>query len=213
MPLWLSYGLLGAAAGPFVVALGNAVPRREPPSWSTVARSERIPMLAASALLSIALAQAAERWPTVAGAISWLVIVGLLLTLIDWTCHRLPHRVVGALLGGGAVQFGLTAVVERDGGPLLRASAAAAVVFAITMTISVVSPAGLGCGDVTLSTTIAFFLGWFGWWHVFAGFFLALVLGVVTFGVLRVRRTYRRGLQIPFGPALVFVPVCTILMM
>ncbi|WP_158102920.1 prepilin peptidase [Lentzea kentuckyensis] len=170
-------------------------------------------MLAASALLSFALAQAAERRPTVVGAVSWLVIVGLLLTLIDWSCHRLPHRVVGTLLGGGTAQFGLTAFVERDGGPLVRAGAAGAVVLAATMTISLASPSGWGAGDVTLSTTIAFFLGWFSWWHVFAGFFLALLLGVVTFGVLRMRRVYRRDLQIPLGPALVFAAVCTILIM
>jgi leader peptidase (prepilin peptidase)/N-methyltransferase len=170
-------------------------------------------MLASSVLLGITLVQVAERRSSVAGAVSWLVMVGLLLALIDWACHRLPHAVVGALLGGGVVQFGLVGLVERDGGPLLRACAAAGVVFAIALTICVVSPSGLGLGDATLSGTIAFFLGWFSWWHVFSGLTLGLLLGTATYGVLWLRRRYHRGLLIPLGPALVFAPVCTILLL
>ncbi|WP_434447652.1 prepilin peptidase [Lentzea sp. E54] len=213
MSPWLTYGLLGAVAGPFVAVLGDSITRGVPLSWIVVSRSAWMPMLASSALLSFALVLVVERRPTSAGAVSWLVIVGLLLSVIDWGCHRLPQPIVAALLGGGVVQFGLTGLVERDTGPLLRAGAAAVVVLAIALTFSWVTPSGLGFGDVTLSATIAFFLGWFSWWHVFAGLTLGLMLGTVTFGVLRVGRRYHRGLMIPLGPALVFAPVCTILLM
>ncbi|MDX3663704.1 prepilin peptidase [Streptomyces sp. ID05-26A] len=214
MSLWLTYGLLGAVAGPVVTVVGRCVALREPLSWSPAVRSEWAAMLAASALLSLALVEVAERQPAAAGAISWLVIMGLLLTSIDWACHRLPQILVGTLLGGGVIQLGLAALVQHDGaGRVLRAGSALAAVFAVTVTMALVSPQGWGAGDVTLSATVAFFLGWFSWSHVAIGLGLALALGAVTFGVLRARRAYWQGLQIPLGPALVFAPVCTMLLM
>lgn len=214
MLLWLTYGLLGAVAGPVVTVLGSRVALREPLSWRPAVRSEPTVMLAASALLSLVLVEVAERQPTAAGAVSWLVIMGLLLALIDWACHRLPQILVGTLLAGGVIQLGLTALGQHDGaGRMLRAGVALAVVFAVAVTMALVSPQGWGAGDVTLSATVAFFLGWFSWWHVAIGLGLALALGTVTFGVLRARRAYWRGLLIPLGPALVFAPVCTILLM
>ncbi|MCP2243325.1 prepilin peptidase [Lentzea aerocolonigenes] len=213
MSLWLTYGLLGAIAGPVVTVVGSCVALREPLSWSLAVRGDPVAMLAASALLSVVLVEVAERRPAAAGAVSWLVILGLLLTLIDWACHRLPQVLVGTLLGGGLIQLGLSALVQPDGaGRVLRAVCALAVVFAVAVTMALVSPQGWGAGDVTLAATVAFFLGWFSWWHVVIGLGLALMLGAVTFGVLRLIGVYRRGLLIPFGPALIFAPVCTILL-
>ncbi|HEX8869923.1 MAG TPA: prepilin peptidase [Lentzea sp.] len=173
-----------------------------------------MPMLASSTLLGVALAVVARRQPAEAGAVSWLVIMGLLLTLIDWTCHRLPHALVGVLLAGGVIQLGVTGLGSFDGAArLLQAAMATAAVFVIAATMALVAPRGWGLGDVTLSATVAFFLGWFSWWHVAVGLFAAFALGALTFAVLRVRRAYRSGLLIPFGPALVFASVTTILLM
>lgn len=216
MSLWLTYGFLGlgAVAGPVVTAVGSCVALREPLSWSLVFRGDPTSMLAAGALLSMVLVEVAERRPAVAGAVSWLAIMGLLLALIDWACHRLPQILVGTLLSGGVIQFGFASLAQQDGpGRVLRAGVALVSVFAVAVTMALVSPEGWGAGDVTLAATAGFFLGWFSWWHVIVGLGLALVLGAVTFGVLRARRAYRRGLLIPLGPALVFAPVCTILLM
>lgn len=214
MSLWLAYGLLGVVAGPVVTVAGSCVALREPLSWSPAVRSEWTAMVAASALLSFVLVEVAERRPAAAGAVSWFAIMGLLLARIDWACHRLPQILVGTLLGGGVIQLGLTALAQHDGaGRMLRAGGALAAVLAVAVTMALVSPQGWGAGDVTLSATVAFFLGWFSWWHVAIGLGLALALGAVTFGVLRARRAYRRGLLIPLGPALVYAPICTILLM
>lgn len=214
MSLWLTYGLLGAVAGPVVSVLGTCVALPEALSWRLVSRSDWTTAPAASALLSIALVEVAERRPATAGAVSWLVIMGLLLAMIDWASHRLPRVLVGALLGGGVFQLGLAALVLPDGvGRLLQAGAAFATVFTVAVVMALVSTGGLGAGDVALSATLAFFLGWFSWWHVAVGLGLAFGLGAVVFGVLRLRRAYRPGLLIPLGPALVFASVCTILLM
>lgn len=210
MSLWLPYGLLGVVAGPVVTVLASPMARRESLSWSLVSENEWLPMLAASALLSVTLAEVAERRPGSAGAVSWLVIVGLLLTLIDWTEHLLPHRTVGALLAGGLVQFALIGLGQGDPGPLLRAGVAAMVVFVAAMTLYWRS-SELGFGDVTLSTTMAFYLGWFGWRHVIAGLVVALMVAAVTSFVLLAGRRVRREQPTALGPALIFAPVCTIL--
>ena len=132
MSLWLTYGLLGAIAGPVVTVAGRCVALREPLSWSPVFCGEPTTMLTASALLGLALVEAAERQPATAGAVSWLAIMGLLLALIDWACHRLPQILVGTLLGGGVIQLGLAALVQHDGaGRLLRAGVALTSVFAV----------------------------------------------------------------------------------
>lgn len=210
MPLWLPYCLLGVVAGPVVTVLANSMVRRESLSWSLVSENEWLSTLAASALLSVTLIKVAERRPGSAGAVSWLVIVGLLLTLIDWTVHRLPHRVVGALLVGGLAQFVLVGLAQGDPGPLLRAGVAAVVVFVAAMTLYWRS-SGLGFGDVTLSTTMAFYLGWFSWRHVIAGLVVALMVAAVTSLVLLAGRRVRRGQPMALGPALIFAPVCAIL--
>lgn len=211
MSLWLTQSLTGLIAGPLVIFTADMITRAVPSSsrapegcWRSV--------LAASALLSLVSFEAAQRQPATAGAVAWLATVGLLLALIDWTCHRLPHRVVATLFGGGVVQLGLQALVQRDLWPLLRACAATVVVFAAALAVALISPSGLGLGDVTLAATAALFLGWFGWCHVVIGLAAAFVVTLAVLIVLRARRRIRRDQPIALGPALVFAPVCTILL-
>ena len=64
---------------------------------------------------------------------------------------------------------------------------------------------------VTLSTTMAFFLGWYSWRHVAVSFVLALMVAAVVSLALIARRHVHRGQPIALGPALVFGAVCTIL--
>jgi leader peptidase (prepilin peptidase)/N-methyltransferase len=213
MSLWLTYGLLGATAGPFVILLSNSITHGEPASWKTVTAVSLRPAMAASALLCLMLVEAATRRPASAGALAWLTIVGLLLALIDWGSHRLPHRVVGTLLGGGVVQLGLAGLAQRDMWSLLRTSTAAVVVLLIVLTLGLISPSGLGFGDVTLSTTMAFFLGWFGWLHVVAGLMTAFLSTGLTISVLHARRQLAQGQPIALGPALIFAPICVILLL
>ncbi|GGU39790.1 prepilin peptidase [Lentzea flava] len=212
MSLWLTYGLLGVFAGPFVIAFSNSIARGEAASWRCVTAVGWRPALAAGALLALLLVEGTTRRHTAAGALAWLAIVGLLLALIDWSSHRLPHPIVGALLGGGLVQFGLAGLIERDVWPLLRAVTAALVVLVIVLTIGLISPSGLGLGDVTLATTMAFFLGWFGWPYVVVGLMSAFLSTGLVMSVLRARKLISQGQPIALGPALIFTPICVILL-
>lgn len=214
MSLWSTYGLLGVVAGPAVFILGRSTAQREPLSWYRAARAEWVSMLAASLSLSGVLVYVAWRLAAAAGVVSWLVIMGSLLSFIDWACHRLPHAFVALLLAGGIAHCGLAAFGEPEcAGRLLRAVVAALLIFVVAMVLLLASPGGWGAGDVTLSATVAFFLGWFSWWHVVAGPVLAFTLGVFAVAIMRTRNVSVRGLTIPFGPALVFASVCVIVLL
>ena len=148
MSHWTTYGLLGAVAGPVVLTIARAVTHDERLSWSAMTRCGWALLAAASGFLCTALTCVATRTPLEASTLSWFVIVGLLLALIDSTIHRLPHRISGALLVGSVVQFSFLALLRSDFDPLLRAGLAAVVVTATGLTVYVGSRQGLGFGSV-----------------------------------------------------------------
>jgi leader peptidase (prepilin peptidase)/N-methyltransferase len=132
----------------------------------------------------------------------WLVLVGLLLGVVDLREHRLPNRV---LLWGTAVAVLLlagAALVSGRWDDLGRALLAGLACFGLLLVMALVSPSGLGMGDVKLVGLTGLYLGWLGWPSVVAGLLLGF-LGQALLGLclLAARRT---GLKtdLPFGPAL-----------
>ena len=132
----------------------------------------------------------------------WLVLVGLLLGVVDLREHRLPNRV---LLWGTAVGVLLLAVGALAAGreeDLGRGVLAGLGCFALLLAMALITPSGLGMGDVKLVGLTGLYLGWLGWPSVITGLFLAfLAQGLVGLCLLAARRT---GLKtdLPFGPAL-----------
>ncbi|MFD4636881.1 prepilin peptidase [Lentzea sp. NPDC058436] len=180
MPGWITYGLLGAAAGPFVMTYVRAATHQE-----QLAKRAWMPSAAASGFLCAALSWVAVKATQEANALSWFVIVGLLLALIDLIEHRLPHRINGVLLVGTVVQLLVPALIQSDFDPLVRAAQAAAAAIAGGLAVYVFSRQGLGFGDVVLLAPVAFVLGWFGWYQLFAGLMSAFVIAAVSMRVLR----------------------------
>ncbi|MET9631653.1 hypothetical protein ABZX92_29735 [Lentzea sp. NPDC006480] len=207
----LSYGLLGIASGPLVVLISFSITRREPVSRRLFDSIGWTTSLAASVFLGSALTYAAQAVPRSAALVAWLVIVGLALALVDWTCQRLPHILVGALFLGFLVQLGFMALVSRDVDPLLRAGCAAAVTFAVGLLLYLVLGPELGFGDVTLTTSLALVLGWHGWSFVALGLTSGLIAaGAGTRALLVMRRIGRRD-SIALGPALLLGAIFSIL--
>jgi len=132
----------------------------------------------------------------------WFVLVGLLLGVVDVQEHRLPDRVLlpgtalaVLLLTGAALASGR----EED---LARGLLAGAACFGLLLVMALVSPSGLGMGDVKLVAFTGLYLGWLGWPPVVAGLLLGfLAQGVLGTALLVVRRTGLRT-ELPFGPAL-----------
>ncbi|NUT53519.1 MAG: hypothetical protein HOV94_40460 [Saccharothrix sp.] len=212
MSIFISYCLLGAVAGPLTMIFGHSIARNEAPSWNLVATLGWVPLLAASVFLSGSLIYVVHMVPTaMTTVVTWLVILGLLLALIDWGCHRLPHRVVGALLTGGMAQFGVIGLLRHDAGPLVRAGLAALLVFVIGLAIYLRLQVSLGFGDVTLAAAVGAHLGWFGWHYVLPGLTAGLVFAATTTLVLLAFRRIRRGDHVALGPSLIAGAVYTIL--
>lgn len=198
----LSYCLLGVVAGLLVVTFGFSAAWWEPMRLRPFGLADLKNFLAASLFLGSTFAYAAAAVPRAAALVAWLVTVGLVLALIDWTRHLLPHHVVGTLFAGGLVQIIFMTLVLRDVEPLLRAGTAAAVVFAVGLLLYLRLGADLGFGDITLATTLALFLGWCGWSYVASGLLAGLLIAGVVARTLLLLRRIRRHDPVALGPAL-----------
>jgi leader peptidase (prepilin peptidase)/N-methyltransferase len=135
-------------------------------------------------------------------AFLFLAAAGVLLAVIDLQHHLLPNRVVGPSVGIGAVLLLVAALPDGNWDALLRAGLGAVALFAGYLALALISPQGLGLGDVKLAGLLGLYLGWIGWSAVFsgaiAGFAIQALLALV---LLAGRRIGLRG-ELPFGPAM-----------
>lgn len=159
----------------------------------------------------------------------WGVLVTLLvflsfsiaLTLIDLDTRRLPNAIVlpgwativalllittvlaGLLPADGGLEAGRLdgGSWERiDWGPFGRAVTGGVALFLFYFTVRLISPRGMGGGDVKLAGLVGTILGWFGWGVLIVGAFAAFALGGV-FGIaMMLIGRARRKSAIPFGP-------------
>ncbi|MGY1712391.1 prepilin peptidase [Geodermatophilus sp. SYSU D00758] len=131
-----------------------------------------------------------------------LAVSGVLLAAIDLRHRLLPNRVVFPTLAAGVVLLTGAAAVAGEWPALLRALLAGAAVFGVLLGMALVSPAGMGMGDVKLGAVLGLYLGWLGWPHVVLGLFAGFaVQAVLALALLVVRRIGLRS-ELPFGPAL-----------
>ncbi|MCO4236029.1 prepilin peptidase [Pseudarthrobacter sp. MDT3-28] len=131
-----------------------------------------------------------------------LAVLGVQLARIDVSLHLLPNPLVLALLAGGllcllAVTFG-----GQPWPDLLRGLAGAAILFVTYLILALISPAGLGMGDVKLAAPVGLYLGYLGWTQLLYGGLLGFVLnGVVTLLVVRRNRAERPS-EVAHGPSM-----------
>jgi leader peptidase (prepilin peptidase)/N-methyltransferase len=136
------------------------------------------------------------------GAALAVAAAGLPLAATDLACLRLPDPLVGAALLGAAAVLCPSAMVEGDGGRLLRCVLAGLCAAGAYGLLWLVPRTGLGLGDAKLSGVLGFLLGWAGWPAVLLGLVLPyLCNGPVVLGLLLTGRV-RRDTPLPFGPAL-----------
>jgi leader peptidase (prepilin peptidase)/N-methyltransferase len=132
-----------------------------------------------------------------------VVTAGLIaLSFIDLDTYLLPKRVVYPVLGAGAVLFGAAALLGGDSRGAAEAAAGGATAFAVLLLIHLISPRGMGFGDVRLAAIVGMTLGWIEFPAVAVGLFLAFLLAsAVGIGLMVARRRGRKD-RVPFGPFL-----------
>lgn len=135
---------------------------------------------------------------------AFLVLAAVLpvLAWIDVERLVLPNRIVYPLTGAVLALLTLGAIGDRDLDALVRALAGGAVAFGALLVLHVISPSGMGFGDVKLAFVLGLALAWLGWGDLVVGFFLSFVYGAVVSFVLVAARARGRRDHIPFGPFL-----------
>lgn len=152
----------------------------------------------------------------VLAACAYFAVMAVRLTVIDVRHHLLPNRIVfpsyavaGVLLLAAAAFVGTdTGGVHNAAGPfanlialpVLRVVAGAAILWLFYFILRAVYPPGMGFGDVKLAGVLGMYLGYLGWGHLFAGTFLAFLLGGLWSIVLLAARRGTLKSSIPFGP-------------
>jgi leader peptidase (prepilin peptidase) / N-methyltransferase len=152
----------------------------------------------------------------VLAACAYFAVMAVRLTVIDVRHHLLPNRIVfpsyavaGVLLLTAAVFADVVGGAAQSGGgppasllavPALRIVAGAAILWLFYFVLRFAYPPGMGFGDVKLAGVLGMYLGFLGWGHLFAGTFLAFLLGGLwSIALLAARRGTLKS-SIPFGP-------------
>jgi leader peptidase (prepilin peptidase)/N-methyltransferase len=121
---------------------------------------------------------------------------------IDLELRIIPNRIIYPTIFTAVPLLAVAAVVNGDFESLKNAMIGGAAAFAALFVIHLVSPAGMGFGDVRLSFVLGLFLGWLSLSHVLVGIFLGFLLGAFIGIALVVSRIRSRKDAIPFGPFL-----------
>jgi len=191
-------GLLGLILSPLVELL---IVRILPRFGSLLGIRTRITTAAIAAVLCAAFAFRLNAAPELP-AFLLMVILGVQLARIDISLHLLPNALVLCLLTGGIVGLLGAGIAGGQWVELVRALAAAAILFVIYLILALISPGSLGMGDVKLAAPIGLYLGYLGWSQLLYGGLLGFIInGVVTVVALRTNRAERTS-EVPHGPSM-----------
>jgi leader peptidase (prepilin peptidase)/N-methyltransferase len=133
-------------------------------------------------------------------AFLYLAAISLALAIIDIETHKLPNVIVLPGYAVGVVLLGTAALLQGDLVGLGRMAAGAGILFAFYFVLAMISPRGMGMGDVKLAGVLGLFLGSLGWGQLAVGAGTAFVLGGLFSIILLITKRAGRKSGIPFGP-------------
>jgi leader peptidase (prepilin peptidase)/N-methyltransferase len=156
--------------------------------------------LATGVLFAAIGARFASSWALPAYLVFGAALVAI--SAIDLEHYIIPNRIVYPVGFIVVPLFALAALLGHDWTAFERAALGGLAAFGVLFAIHLISPRGMGFGDVRLCFLLGFALGFLGWSEVllgiFAGFFYGSVIGMAL--ILLHLRSRRQ--QIPFGPFL-----------
>lgn len=200
-------GILGVVLGQIAERIiAHTLPRLggTPASWVRITTALLTGSL--SALLAL---RFENTWQLAAFIV--LAVLGVQLSRIDIAHKLLPNRIVLTLLlvGTGLLSASAAAIPAWDN--LFRAVVSAAILFAVYLILAVVSPKGIGMGDVKLAAPIGLYLGYLGWPHLFYGGAFGFVAGGLATFVLMRLKTKGMPSEVAYGPSMLAACLCVIL--
>jgi leader peptidase (prepilin peptidase) / N-methyltransferase len=169
------------------------------------------PWPAVGAITAVLLAGLAARiWPAQPhpalplAATCWLTLCAVPLVFTDAAVRRLPDPLTGAACAGTLLLLLLAAA--SGAGPwsaLLRALAGGLALAGFYFLLVLISPSGMGLGDVKLAASLGVLLAWFSWPTLLAGAVTGFLLAGLYGAALLVTRRATRKHQLPFGPFMI----------
>jgi leader peptidase (prepilin peptidase) / N-methyltransferase len=191
-------GLLGLLTSPLAELL---IVRSLPRLGGLPSPIVRITTAVATAVLFALLALRFGSSPTLP-AYLLLGALAVQLSRLDVAHHLLPNPLVLLLLAAGFALLTTSAVLVPDWPGLLRAAGGGVILFLGYLILGLISPGGLGMGDVKLAAPLGMYLGYLGWTQVFFGGLLGFVVGgVFTVLLLRLNRGMKPT-EVAHGPAM-----------
>ena len=173
-----------------------------------IPRLGEVPRLQASittaAVTAVACAAFAARFGSALSLLAFLLlaVLGVQLARIDVALHLLPNPLVLMLLAGGLLLLLLPGIFAKQSDAFLRAVLGADILFAGYLVLGLISPGGIGMGDVKLAAPVGLYLGYLGWSHLLYGGLLGFVLnGIVTVFVLG-RKGRNKATEGAHGPSM-----------
>jgi leader peptidase (prepilin peptidase)/N-methyltransferase len=139
----------------------------------------------------------------VLAAMCWLALCAIPLAYIDAATRRLPDLLTGPALAGTVALLLAAAAASGHWSTAGRAVLGGAAFAAFCLVLLLISPSGLGAGDVKLAAGLGTALAWLGWGALIAGALAGFVLGAGYGAALLVARRASRATQLPFGPFLI----------
>jgi leader peptidase (prepilin peptidase)/N-methyltransferase len=168
--------------------------------------SVRYPLVELScALLFVAIAIRIAKLHQLAALPAYLYFAaaGLALALIDVDHHRLPNKIVLPSYPILLILLGSAAILRQDWAALERFLIGGASLYLLYLLIRLISPAGMGFGDVKLAGLVGSLLGYLSWSALFVGAFAAFLIGGVAGLAVMASRHGDRKTAVPFGPFMI----------
>lgn len=139
-------------------------------------------------------------WAVPAFLVFFVCLVSI--SVIDSQRQIIPNYIVYPTIFASVPLLALAALIQGEWDRFGQSMLGATLAWLALLAIHLVSPAGMGFGDVRLAFVLGLFLGWISLSHVLAGLFLGVALIAVIGVVLALFRLKSLQEHIAFGPFL-----------
>lgn len=155
-----------------------------------------------TALLLAALAARVHPGLVLAAA-CWLALCSVPLAFIDAAARRLPDVLTGAAFAGTVLLLLAAAAASGHWHVLAQSVLGGVALAGFYLVLAVISPSGMGMGDVKAAAGLGTMLAWRGWAALIAGGFAGFLFAAAYGMALLISGRATRKQQFPFGPFMI----------
>ncbi len=196
---------LGVPGGMLANLLIDRIPDKQPlrplPSARSLAGSRRnVLVILTTVGLFAGAALRFHNWVVPAYLVFFVCLVSI--SVIDSKLQIIPNHIVYPTIFASVPLLAFAALVEDEWSNFGHAMMGATLAFVTLLLIHLISPSGMGFGDVRLAFVLGLFLGWLSLGHVLLGLLLGFLLGSIAGLALLVTGVRGRKDHLPFAPFL-----------